>query len=76
MPTQFLNGRAAAAGVAMVTMSANVGGFFGPSLIGILKARTGTHRESFLCLGFFAVLAAVIAFRTKPATVTRGNAPS
>ena len=76
MPTQFLNGRAAAAGIAMVTMIANVGGFLGPSLIGILKARTGTHRESFLCLGLFALLAAVVAFRTKPAMVTRRNALS
>jgi ACS family tartrate transporter-like MFS transporter len=76
MPTQFLNGRAAAAGIAMVTMIANVGGFFGPSLIGVLKARTGTYRESFLCLAIFAIMAAVIAFRTKPAMVARGNGPS
>jgi ACS family tartrate transporter-like MFS transporter len=74
MPTQFLHGRAAAAGVAMVTMIANVGGFFGPSLIGILKARTGTHRESFLCLGLFAIIAAVVAFRTKPAMLRRASA--
>jgi ACS family tartrate transporter-like MFS transporter len=71
MPTQFLEGRAAAAGVATVTMIANVGGFLGPSLIGLLKARTGTHRDSFLCLGLFAIIAAVIAFRTEPERVTR-----
>jgi nitrate/nitrite transporter NarK len=58
----------------MVTMIANVGGFFGPSLIGILKARTGTHRESFLCLGLFAIIAAIVAFRTKPAMLRRASA--
>ena len=35
MPTQFLTGPAAAAGIALVTMIANVGRFAGPTLIGI-----------------------------------------
>ena len=40
MPTQFFTGPAAAAGIALVTMIANVGSFAGPTLIGILKTRT------------------------------------
>jgi MFS transporter, ACS family, tartrate transporter len=63
MPTQFLTGPAAAAGIALVTMIANVGGFAGPALIGVLKARTGTHTDAFLLLGGLAVVATILALR-------------
>ena len=63
MPTQFLTGAAAAAGIAMVTTIANVGGLTGPWLIGLLKERTQTHRDAFLLLGGFAVVAAILALR-------------
>src|SRR6267378_4088772 len=66
MPTQFLTGPAAAAGIALVTMIANVGGFAGPALIGVLKARTGTHTDAFLLLGGLAVIAALLALRIGP----------
>lgn len=63
MPTQFLTGPAAAAGIALVTMIANVGGFAGPALIGVLKTRTGTHTDAFLLLGGLAVIATLLALR-------------
>ncbi len=63
MPTQFLTGPAAAAGIALVTMIANVGGFAGPALIGVLKTRTGTHTAAFLLLGGLAVIATFLALR-------------
>jgi ACS family tartrate transporter-like MFS transporter len=71
MPTQFLTGPAAAAGIALVTMIANVGGFAGPALIGVLKTRTGTHADAFFLLGGLAVIAALLALRIGP-----GQAPS
>jgi len=61
MPTQFLTGPAAAAGIALVTMIANIGGFAGPALIGVLKTRTGTHTGAFLLLGGLAVISAFLA---------------
>src|SRR6266480_843284 len=66
MPTQFFTGPAAAAGIALVTMIANIGSFAGPAVIGTLKARTGTHVESFLLLGGMAVIAALLALRIGP----------
>ena len=66
MPTQFLTGPAAAAGIALVTMIANIGGFAGPALIGLLKTRTGTHADAFLLLGGLAVIAALLALRIGP----------
>jgi ACS family tartrate transporter-like MFS transporter len=73
MPTQFLTGPAAAAGIALVTMIANVGGFAGPTLIGALKSRTGTHTEAFLLLGGLAVIAALLALRIGPAETRSGE---
>ena len=64
-PTQFLTGQAAAAGIALVTVIANVGSFAGPTLIGVLKERTGTHTAAFLLLGGLAVVAALLALRTR-----------
>jgi len=73
MPTQFFTGPAAAAGIALVTMIANVGSFAGPTLIGVLKARTGTHTEAFLLLGGLAVVAAFLALRIDPARTASGE---
>jgi len=75
-PTQFLTGPAAAAGIALVTMIANVGGFAGPALIGVLKTRTGTHTEAFLLLGGLAVIAALFALRIGPAQARSSEQPA
>jgi MFS transporter, ACS family, tartrate transporter len=76
MPTQFLTGPAAAAGVALVTMIANVGGFAGPALIGWLKTRTGTHTDAFLLLGGLAVIASLLALRISPARGPSAEQPA
>jgi ACS family tartrate transporter-like MFS transporter len=73
MPTQFFTGPAAAAGIALVTMIANVGSFAGPTLIGVLKTRTGTHTDAFLLLGLLAVVATVLALRIGPAQARRSE---
>ena len=72
MPTQFLTGAAAAAGIALVTTIANVGGLTGPWLIGLLKERTQTHRDAFLLLGGFAVVAAILALRINRRPLSSG----
>jgi len=76
MPTQFFTGPAAAAGIALVTMIANVGSFAGPAVIGALKARTGTHVESFLLLGGMAVVAALLALRIGPRPTPSSEQPA
>jgi len=75
MPTQFLTGRAAAAGIALVTMIANVGGFAGPALIGVLKTRTGTHTDAFLLLGGLAGIATFLALRIGASQTPSGEQP-
>jgi ACS family tartrate transporter-like MFS transporter len=76
MPTQFFSGPAAAAGIALVTMIANVGSFAGPTLIGILKTRTGTHTAAFLLLGGLAVVAALLALRINSAPARTNEQPA
>jgi MFS transporter, ACS family, tartrate transporter len=76
MPTQFFTGPAAAAGIALVTMIANVGSFAGPTLIGLLKARTGTHNAAFLLLGGLALIASLLALRVGPARASSAEQPA
>lgn len=42
-PTQILRGMAAAGGLALLNSFSNLGGFFGPTLMGWLKDLTGTY---------------------------------
>jgi ACS family tartrate transporter-like MFS transporter len=61
MPSRFLSGAPAAAGIAMVVTIANVGGLIGPTIIGAMKDRFGTHDPAFMLLGGCAVVAALLA---------------
>lgn len=48
IPTGFLSGAAAAAGVALINSFGNVGGFVGPTLVGVVRDATGSHHVGFL----------------------------
>ena len=61
MPSRFLNGAPAAAGIAMVVTIANVGGLVGPTIIGAMKDRFGTHGPAFMLLGGCAMFSALLA---------------
>ncbi|MEG1212086.1 MAG: MFS transporter [Leclercia sp.] len=43
MPTLFLSGSAAAAGIATINSLGNLGGFVGPFMIGLIKQQTGSY---------------------------------
>jgi MFS transporter, ACS family, tartrate transporter len=61
MPSRFLAGSSAAAGIALVVTIANVGGLIGPSIIGAMKDRFGTYCPAFTLLGGCAIVAALLA---------------
>jgi len=61
--SESARGPAAAASIGLVATIGNSGGFFGPTLIGLLKESTGTYQLAFLILGGMAILAAVLAAR-------------
>ncbi|BAN98346.1 hypothetical protein E05_35800 [Plautia stali symbiont] len=43
MPTLFLSGPAAAAGIATINSIGNLGGFVGPMMIGVIRQQTGSY---------------------------------
>ncbi|KIL98561.1 Nitrate/nitrite transporter [Paramagnetospirillum magnetotacticum MS-1] len=61
MPTMFLSGSAAAAGIATINSIGNLGGFAGPAMIGWIKDLTGSFMGG---LYFVAGLLAVSAVTT------------
>jgi nitrate/nitrite transporter NarK len=63
IPTTFLRGTAAAAGIAWINSIGNLGGHFGPDLIGRVRTATGSSAAAFLTLAALAVSGAlVVAF--------------
>src|SRR5215472_12848349 len=71
MPSRFLTGAPAAAGIALVVTIANVGGLLGPTIIGAMKDRYGTYDPSFILLGGCAILAALLALGLRRVAVLR-----
>jgi D-galactonate transporter len=62
LPTSFLGGAAAAAGIAWVNCMGNLGGFFSPAIIGFLKTHTGTLNSGlFMVAGCMLASAMLIA---------------
>ena len=50
MPTAFLSGAAAAAGVAYINSIANIAGFVGPFVMGFIKDATGSFDGGLLVI--------------------------
>ena len=60
MPSMFLTGTSAAAGIALINAMGNLGGFVGPWLIGLLKDRWGSYAPGLDIMGWMCALAAVV----------------
>lgn len=60
-PTSFLSGAAAAGGIAMINSIANLGGYFGPDLIGsIREASGGDSTAAFVALAAMALVMVIL----------------
>ena len=61
LPTAFLSGTAAAAGIAWINSVGNLGGYFGPDLIGTIRtAAHGAAEAAFFTLAGIALVGALI----------------
>jgi ACS family tartrate transporter-like MFS transporter len=58
--TAFLSGTAAAGGIALINSVGNLGGFVGPTLVGVIKDKTGGNAVALLILGGALLLMGVI----------------
>ena len=56
LPTAFLSGPAAAAGIAIINAIGNLAGFLGPFAMGWLKDRTGSFASGLLAIAAFAMI--------------------
>jgi len=61
MPSTFLTGAAAAASIAWINSLGNLGGFFGPSVVGIAKDVTGSFAGGLYGLALFSLVSALVA---------------
>jgi MFS transporter, ACS family, tartrate transporter len=61
MPTMFLTGPAAAAGIAWINSLGNLGGFFGPTIVGWAKQLTGSFAGGLYALAVCALVSAVVS---------------
>lgn len=60
MPTLFLSGSAAAAGIATINSIGNLGGFVGPFMIGVIKEHTGSFTWGLYFVAALLVLSSLI----------------
>jgi len=60
IPSAFLGGTAAAAGIAMINAIGNLGGYFGGDVMGQLKGATNSYTKGLLFLSAVAFLQAIL----------------
>jgi D-galactonate transporter len=60
LPSSFLRGTAAAAGIAVVNSIGNLGGFVSPWLVGLLKERTGSFEAGIAVIAGMLLIATVL----------------
>jgi ACS family tartrate transporter-like MFS transporter len=61
MPSMILTGTAAASGIAWINSLGNLGGFFGPTIVGWAKDLTGSFAGGLYALAAFALVSAVVS---------------
>ncbi|MEM5401201.1 MFS transporter [Paraburkholderia unamae] len=71
LPTAFLSGMSAAAGIAAVNCFANLAGFFSPAIVGWLNDLTGKATAGLIFISTAVVLGAVLVFFVPAKTVNR-----
>jgi D-galactonate transporter len=67
LPTSFLGGTAAAAGIALVNCTGNLGGFFSPTIIGFLKTYTGTLNSGLIMVSVCMLVSSILIVALVPA---------
>ena len=60
MPPMFLSGAGLAAGIAWINSIGNLGGFFGPWYIGVMKDLTGNYAGGLYGLALLGLVAAIV----------------
>jgi len=75
MPSMFLTGAGAAAGIALINSMGNVGGFVGPLLIGWMKDKWGSYAIGLYTIGAMCAMSAVVVVALARRTEQKAPAP-
>lgn len=75
IPSMFLSGASAAAGIALINSIGNLGGFIGPFLIGWIKDKTGSYAGGLMAVGALLALSAVVMLALNYQTERRRTVP-
>ncbi len=67
LPGQFLSGPSAAVGIATINSIANLGGYFGPYSVGLIKDATGSLAAGLYFLAATLLVAVLMAFAVRAA---------
>jgi ACS family tartrate transporter-like MFS transporter len=76
MPSLFLTGTAAAAGIAWINALGNLAGTITPWIVGMIKDQTGSFAGGLYALAGFAVLSAIVTVIGVPARRRQGRVPA
>jgi ACS family tartrate transporter-like MFS transporter len=76
MPSLFLTGGAAAVGMALINSIGNLGGYFGPIIVGKIKDTTGHFEWALYFMAACAAVSTVIAFLATRSTDDGSLAPA
>ena len=77
MPPMFLSGAGLAAGIAWINSIGNLGGFFGPWYVGVMKDLTGSYAGGLYGLALLGLVAAIVCalFLRIPSRTSSAAAP-
>jgi len=77
MPPMFLSGAGLAAGIAWINSIGNLGGFFGPWYVGVMKDLTGSYAGGLYGLALLGLVAAIVCafFLHIPGRTASATAP-
>jgi ACS family tartrate transporter-like MFS transporter len=65
LPPMFLGGTAAAAGLGLINATGNLGGFFGPTVMGWLREATGGYTGGLLVLAAALIIEVALVLMLK-----------
>lgn len=68
LPSRFLKGAPAAAGIALISSIGTSGGFFGPGIVGYLKQVTGADAGAFVGLATLSLAGALVCLSVQQTT--------
>jgi nitrate/nitrite transporter NarK len=71
LPTAFLSGVGAAAGIAWINSVGNLAGFLGPFMVGMLKEQTGTNSAGMYFLAAALIVGSIATLTVPAKTVNR-----